>query len=144
MSTEIVEPTIGTSDTSFLTPKDIFNYQPNPIGQAVSNTASQIGDFFSNLFKFGNVSNAVDTGAATPRISSSFNPNLVIGSTAVLGSTALIYATATNPGVQSTTQTVANAIKPLTSATNSVLSTNYGPYIVIGGLLLIGALILKK
>lgn len=131
-------PTEGPSLSQKI--QSYFGYQPNPVGNAVQNAA----DSFINLFKFGNVSSATDTGVSTPRISSSFNPNIAIGSAAAVATGLTIYATTTNPGVQTTTQAVANAIKPISSATNSVLSTNYGPYIVIGGLLLIGALILKK
>lgn len=121
-----------------------IGYHPNPAGEAVSSAGSQVGDFFSNLFRFGNVSNPVDTSIQTPRVSTSYTAPIIAASAGAVGTSALIYATATNPGVQSTTQAVANAIKPLSQATNSVLSSNYGPFIVIGGLVLLGVVLFKK
>ncbi|MDE1868003.1 MAG: hypothetical protein KGI08_09885, partial [Thaumarchaeota archaeon] len=86
-----------------------IGYHTNPVGESVSSAGSQVGDFFSNLFRFGNVSNPVDTSIQTPRVSTSFNPNIAIGGAAVVGTTALVYSTLTNPGVQQTAQSYAGA-----------------------------------
>lgn len=135
-----------------------LGYHPNPVGQTVQNAF----DSLVNLFKFGNVSHPVDTSVQTPRISTSFNPNLLIGSAATVGTTAIVYSTVTNPNLNTTIQTVskqnAGAIQNLSDAVNSigqslligakttqsVLSSQYAPLLLIGGLVLAGVFLFKQ
>ena len=97
MSTEIIEPAIGTSEGGFKTPSDIFSYQSNPIGQAVSNAGSSVFDFFSNLLTPKASVQATDT--ATQTVRTNLPLRTIAASAGAIGTGVTIYATTTNPGV---------------------------------------------
>ena len=87
---------------------------------------------------------------------------MIIGSAGTVATTALVYSTATNPTLNSTIQTVskqnAGAIQNLSDAVNSigqslligakttqsVLSSQYAPLLLIGGLVLAGVFLFKQ
>lgn len=124
---------------------------------ATPNTSifSGISDFFGNLFSSPSspigtsTETTVDTTPVPRTVTSTpINPNILIGGIAT--GTAAVGATliATNPGVQKTTQSFTSGFNSLGSAvqqgTSFLTGSSYGPILLIGGLLLIGVVILKK
>jgi len=131
--------------------QQFLGYHPNPLGEAVGNAGAQIGDFFSNLFRFGDVSGPTDSGTQTTRVSNSF-PVKAVAISSAIGATAIGGTIiATNPGVQKTTQsfskplqTLADAANTTAKTTQSILTSKYGPLLLIGGLALAAILVIKK
>ena len=120
--------------------QQFLGYHANPVGEAVSNAGSSISDFFSNLFS-GNT-------PSVPRTVSSINPNILVGGIAA-GTAAVSSAVIlTNPGVQQTAQSFSqgfnNIAKSAQQTTSFLTSTPYGPILLVGGLILIGLVVLKK
>ena len=120
--------------------QQFLGYHANPVGEAVTNAGNSISDFFSNLFS-GNT-------PGVPRTVSPISPNVIAGSAAVgaaaIGSTIIL----TNPGVQQTAQSFSSGFnsvaKTIQQGTNFLTSTSYGPILLVGGLILVGLVVLKK
>ena len=133
MSDVTFTDTTTTSDTSSTLPE--LGYIPNPLGEAVSNAGSTVYNAFSNAAE------GIQNFFGGTRLSGNISPNLAIGAGATAATAGLVYLTATNQGVQQTAQSYSQAANNLTSAlnsgakaTSSILSSQYGPWIVIGGL----------
>ena len=123
MSGEIlVEPQIGTSDTTFITPNEVFGTGPGTLSGTLSDVGASISDFFGNLFKS---SPSVQT-PTVPRTISNINPNVIAGSAAVgavaVGGTII----ATNPSFNQSIQANAGAIADLTSGFKSIANAGAG------------------
>ena len=131
----------GPSESPSITEQiqQFLGYHANPLGEAVNNAGNSIGDFFSKFI--GNT-------PSVPRTVSPISPNVIAGSAAV-GATAVSSAIIlTNPGVQQTAQSFSSGFnsvaKTIQQGTNFLTSTSYGPILLVGGLILIGLVILKK
>lgn len=145
----IVPPEIGTSDTSFLTPQDVFSTGSGAL-KFIENIPSSISDFFSGAFS--KPSTPIDTTINTRTPTVRINPNLVVGSAATVGTGVIIYATATNPGVQKTVQANTGAIQSIADAFKTTAGagaqfTDFltkNPLILVGGLAILAIALIKK
>ena len=144
-------------------PSDIFAYQPNPIGEFFTGINRSISDFINARLNIGVKGQAGGSntpgGYSVPRPGANIDnvrysgnnfptrTALVTGGT--VATTGLVAYTATNPGVQQTTQSVVGSLSPGLNATfkaagdfTSFLTQN--PLILIGGLAIVGLVLLKK
>ena len=148
MSGEVfIEPDIGTTDTSFITPNEVFGTGPGTLSGTLGDIGASISDFFGNLFK---TSPTIESPPVSRTITP-INPNVIAGSAAIgaasIGS-ALIF---TNKDFNQSVQANAGALQDLSSSFKTVTTAGAGftdfltknPIILIA-LIGLGAIVVLK
>lgn len=163
MPVDILEPTIGTSETGFLTPQDVFGVKPlaTQFTDAVTGGFKSFTDLFTPKPQIDTtISNVGRTNLSlTPKPGQLPSGNVIVGGATILGTAALGTVTLSNPGVQSTlsntSQNLANlgqstqkTFGPLLAGIGDAIKITsqspFSPLILVAGIALLAVVALKK